>query len=60
MERNTNVWLPLANPQWGTWPTTQACALAGNQTSDPSVHRTMPNPLNHTSQGCFGYLDTTV
>ena len=22
--------LPLACPQWGTWPATQACALTGN------------------------------
>ena len=26
-ERNINVWLPLARPLLGTWPTTQACAL---------------------------------
>ena len=29
-ERNINVWLPLACPPQGTWPTTQACALTGN------------------------------
>ena len=29
-ERNINVWLPLAHPQLGTWPTTQVCALTGN------------------------------
>ena len=34
-ERNINVWLPLVHPQLGTWPTTQACALTGNGTSDP-------------------------
>ena len=33
-ERNIDVWLPLARPQLGTWPATQACALTGNQTSD--------------------------
>ena len=26
-EGNINVWLPLACPLLGTWPTTQACAL---------------------------------
>ena len=26
-ERHINVWLPLAHPQLGTWPATQACAL---------------------------------
>ena len=34
-ERNINVWLPLARPLLGTWPTTQAYALSGNRTSDP-------------------------
>ena len=28
-ERNID-WLPLAHPQLGTWPATQACALTGN------------------------------
>ena len=50
-ERNINVWLPLAHPLLGTWPTTQACALTGNQTSDPLVHTPVHNPLSHTSQG---------
>ena len=36
-EKNINVWLPLMWPLLGTWPTTQACALTGNQTSDPLV-----------------------
>ena len=26
-------------PPLGTWPTTQACALTGNRTSDSLVHR---------------------
>ena len=52
-ERNINMWLPPAHPQLGTWPTTQACALTRNQTSDPLVLRPELNPLNHTSQGCF-------
>ena len=43
-------WLSLAHPQLGTWSTTQACALTGNQTSDLSVCGLMPNPLGHTSQ----------
>ena len=38
-------------PPTGTWPATQACALTGNQTSDPLVHRLALNPLSHTSQG---------
>ena len=39
----------------GTCPVTQACALTGNQTHDPSVHRLVLNPLGHTNQGkiCF-------
>ena len=43
--------LPLAHPQLGTWPTTQAWALTGNQTSNLLVHRLTLNPLSHTSQG---------
>ena len=50
---NINVWLPLARPLLGTWPTTQACALTGNQTCDPMVCRPALNPLSHTSQGSF-------
>ena len=36
-KRNINLWLPLERPLLGTWPATQACALTGNQTSDPLV-----------------------
>ena len=43
--------VPLAHPQLGTWSTTQACALTGNQTSDLLVHRPVLNPLSHTSWG---------
>ena len=39
-------------PYWGpAWPTTQACALTGDQTSNPLIRRLALNPLNHTSQG---------
>ena len=56
-ERNINVWLPLTHPLLGTWPTTQACALTRNQTSNPLVHRPALNPLSHTSQdGKFDFL----
>ena len=50
-ERNINVWLLLTCPLLGTWPVTQACALTGNQTSDPLVHRPELKPLSHNSQG---------
>ena len=40
-------------PLLGTWPTTQACALTRNQTSDPLVCRPALNPLSRTSQGQF-------
>ena len=53
-ERNTNVWLPLVRPLLGTWPTTQACALTGNQTGDPLVCSPVLNPL---SQGYLPFLD---
>ena len=49
-DRNISVWLSLMRPLLGTWPTTQACALTGNQTSDPLVCKLALNPLNHTSQ----------
>ena len=55
-KRNVSVWLPLTCPQLGTWPTTQACALTGNRTSDLLVHRLALHPMGHTSQGCFIYL----
>ena len=45
-----NVWLPLERPLLGTWPATQACALIGNGTGEPLVHRLAFNPLSHTSQ----------
>ena len=48
-ERNISVWLPLTRPLLGTWVTTQACALTGNQTSDPLVHKLALNPFSHTS-----------
>ena len=50
MERNINEWLPLMRPPPATWSTIQACALTGNWTSDPLVHRLVFNPLSHTSQ----------
>ena len=37
----------------GDWPETLACALTGNPTGDPLVHRPALNPLSHTIQGCF-------
>ena len=43
-------------PPTGTWPETQACALTGNQTSDPLVCRLVLNPLSHTSQGLMSIL----
>ena len=44
------MWLPLMCPAPGTWPTTQACALTGNQTSNLWIRRPVLNPLSHTSQ----------
>ena len=56
-ERNVNVWLPLARPLLGTWPATQACALTGNRTSDPSFCSPVLNPLSHTSQGFIAFKE---
>ena len=55
-ERNISVWLPLMHSLLETWPSTQACALPGNQTSNPLVHRLALNPLSYTSQGSFNKL----
>ena len=55
-ERNSSVWLPLTLPLLGTWPTTQAYALTGNQTRDPLVYRLVLNPLESHRPGqgpCF-------
>ena len=48
-KRNINVWLPFVSPLLGTWPTTQACDLTGNRTSDPLLCRPALNPLSHNS-----------
>ena len=50
-ERNISVWLPLTWAPLGIWPSTQACALTGNQTGDPLVHRPAFCSLSYTSQG---------
>ena len=50
------MWLALKHPPLGTWPTTQACALTGNQTSDPLVRMLVLNPLTYTSQGINPHL----
>ena len=48
-KRNINMWLPLMCSPLET--RAQACALTGNQTGDPLVHRLALNPLSHSSQG---------
>ena len=53
---NINVWLPLARPLLGTWPTTQACALTRNHTSDPLVPRLALSPLRHTCSRAIFFL----
>ena len=45
--------LPPARPQLGTWPSTQACALTGNQNNDLSVCRPALTPLSHTTRAKF-------
>ena len=57
MERNISVWLPLALPLLGTWPTTQGFALTGNRTGDPLVPRLALNPLSYTSQENFNIFN---
>ena len=58
-EKNINVWLPLKRAPLGTWPATQAGALAGNWTGDPLVCRTLLCPLSHISQGEFNVFESS-
>ena len=59
-ERNISMWLPLTYFHPGTWPATQTCALAGNWTGDPVVHRSALNPVHHISQhGVFVFFYDT-
>ena len=56
-ERNIKVGLPLEFPLLGTWPTTQACALTGNQTNNPLVCRLARAQSTEPYQpGCFSFL----
>ena len=50
------MWLLLVQPLLGTWPTTQAYALTGNQTGDPLVCRPVLNPLSYTRQNHLVFL----
>ena len=51
-ERNIMCGCLSCAPYWGPGlHATQACALTGDQTSDPLVLRLVLNPLSHTSQG---------
>ena len=59
-ERSISVWLPLMCPQLGTWPTTPACSLTGNRTSNPLLCRPALNPLSDTSQTKFSVLSSFV
>ena len=49
MRKRDMDWLALVQPQLGTGPATQACALPGNSTGDFWVHRPALNPLRPTS-----------
>ena len=49
--RDTLISCFSREPNWGTWATTQACALTGNRTCDLLVCRKVLNALIHTSQG---------
>ena len=50
-ERNINMWLPFVGSLQGIWPTTQACALTGNQICEPLPQIPALNPLIHSNQG---------
>ena len=52
-------WLLLECLQLRTWPVTQACALTGNQTSNPLLRRPTLSPLSYTSQGSRAVFSST-
>ena len=52
-------WLPLACPQLGTWPATQAHAQA-NRACDVLVCRPALNPLSHSNQDYSGISDALI
>ena len=58
-ERNINVWLALMCPLLGTWPEIQACAPAGNWTSDPLVCRPGTQSTEPHQPGPMSSLQTT-
>ena len=49
MERNIDV--QEKHAPTGDWPTTQACALIGNQTGNLLLCRMSLNQMNHADQG---------
>ena len=56
-ERERNIdQLPLTHLPLRTWPTSQACALTGNLTSNPSVYRLALNPREPHQPG-HGNID---
>ena len=61
-ERNINVWLPPVCSLLRAWPTNQACALTGNQTSNPLVYRPVLNPLSTLArvQGHKSYNNSKI
>ena len=58
-ERGRETSVPLTRPLLGTWPTTQACALTGNWTSNRLVCRPVLNPLSHTGQDGHTIFDAS-
>ena len=42
-----SLWLPLERPLLGIWPTTQACALTGDQTHSLGASRKCCDPLSY-------------
>ena len=49
-ERKTSMCGCLSNDPYTRYLTRNPCALTGNWTGDPLVHRLVLNPLSHTSQ----------
>ena len=49
-EGEKHLWLPLVDPQVGTWPTAQTYTVTRSQTSNLMICKLTLSPLSHTSQ----------
>ena len=58
--RDISVWLPLICPQLGTLPIVQACAVTGNGTDSPLVHRPVAQSTASHQPGLISFIKCVV